>query len=328
MRRLTLAPALAVAFIALDAQRALAEPYDLDLARLGAPDPGVWQTLGQPASTADTLARESKQRFAVLSSEVALALSSVILHPASTIGHSQFDFDLEAGFAGVHPDPIGAEPLPGSNDRTPWPTRSRKPHDLFMPSFHVRKALPFSFELGGRMTYLSMSSYYAVQGEAKWALNEGFEVIPDLAVRLAYTKLLGQKDWNLGSTDLDFMISKRWGVMGVTSFTPYLALRFNFVSASTKRIQFDPADAVTPSPGTPSPDPPDVADSSAAFPNLRAGFYRTTVGLRFTAYTASLAVELTYFGGKDYSGKSGVDEYPDFTLASSTAGAFKLGWEF
>jgi hypothetical protein len=39
-------------------------------------------------------------------------------------------------------------------------------------------------------------------------------------------------------------------------------------------------------------------------------------------------VEVTRFGGKTYSGKDGADEYPDFTLASSYSGAFKLGWEF
>ncbi len=330
-RRPALATMLAAAAVlALDAQRASAEPYDLDLAGLGAPDPAVWEAapFSQPPATAAILARESKQRFATLSSEVALALSSTILHPASTIGHSQFDFDLEMGVAGVHPGPVGSQTGPGLDDLTPWPTRSRKPFDLYMPSFHVRKALPFSFELGGRMTYLSMSSYYAVQGEAKWALNEGFELIPDLAVRLAHTQLLGQKDWSLGATDVDFMVSKRWGVMGVTSFTPYLALRFTFMSASSKRIQFDSTNAGTPTSTSPSATPANVVDTSAAFPNLRAGFYRTTFGLRFTSYSASLAVEMTYFGGKHYTGKEGLDEYPDFGLASSVAGAFKLGWEF
>ncbi len=321
-----LAPMLATAAVlALHAQRASAEPYDLDLAGLGAPDPAVWQAapFSQPADTAAVLARDSKIRFATLSSEVVLALSSAMLQPASTTGFSQFDFDLEMGVAGVHPDPIGSQTAPQLRDLTPWPTRSRKPHDLYMPSFHARKALPFSFELGGRMTYVSMSSYYAVQGEAKWALNEGFELIPDLAVRLAHTRLLGQKDWSLGATDLDFMVSKRWGVMGVTSFTPYLGLRFTFMSASSRRIQFDPAHA-----GTPSATPADMLDTSAPFPTLRAGFFRSTFGLRFTSYSASLAVEMTYFGGKHYTGKAGADEYPDFGLASSVAGAFKLGWEF
>ncbi len=326
MRRLALAPVLAVAVLALDAHRALAEPYDLDLARLGAPDPSVWRALYGAAADpyADTLARESKQRFAVLSSEVALALTSQLLEPASTTGHTQFAFDLETGVAGVHPAPIGTAVAGVYDEPTTWPTHSGTPHDLYMPALHVRKALPFSFEVGGRITYLSQSSYYAAQGEAKWALNEGFENIPDLAIRLAYTRLFGQKDWNLGATDLDFMVSKRWGVMGVTSFTPYLAARFTFVSASTARIEF----VQQPPPLTLPSDPAGITASSAAFPDLNTVLYRTTFGLRFTAYSVSLAAEATYFAGSSYSGKSGVDQYPKFGLASSVAGAFKLGWEF
>jgi hypothetical protein len=49
-----------------------------------------------------------------------------------------------------------------------------------------------------------------------------------------------------------------------------------------------------------------------------------------TAYTVSLAVETTYFGGKSHSGEDlpGRDEYGDFKLASAFSGAAKLGWEF
>ena len=107
----------------------------------------------------------------------------------------------------------------------------------------MRKALPFSLELGGRMIYLSQSSYFGAQIEGKWALNEGFHVLPDLAVRVAHTQLFGQRDWNLGATDLDLMISKRFGVNGVTSFTPYLAARFTYVGASSETMDFGPARA-------------------------------------------------------------------------------------
>ncbi len=328
MRRL--APAIAAAVLALEAGGARAEPLDLDLGRLGAPDAAVWEAIAAergvaltPAEAA-TLAKESKQRFAVLSSEVALALSSALLHPASTTGHSQFDFDIEAARAGVHSAAIGGAnaslmPYPAT-----WPTRTDDPPgSVFMPSLHVRKALPFSFEMGGRMIYLSRSSYFATQGELKWALNEGSEIIPDLAVRLAYTRLFGQKDWNLGATDLDFMVSKRWGFQGVTSFTPYVALRFTFVSASSDRIDFGPTTDLAENPVA-------LADSSASFPKLRAGFYRTTLGVRFTAYTVSLAAEATLFAGSKYSGESNptADEYPDFKLSSSFAGAIRFGWEF
>jgi hypothetical protein len=199
-----------------------------------------------------------------------------------------------------------------------WPTRST-PGQLFLPSVHVRKALPFSFELGGRMIYLSQSSYYAAQGEAKWALNEGFANIPDFAVRAAYTRLFGQKDWNIGTTDLDVMVSKRWGLSGgVTSLTPYLVGRFTFVSASSGQIDF------APNRSPPTTDPVDLRSTQASFPRYSATIYRTTLGVRFTAYAVSLGLEGTYFGGA--SPKS--SGYDDVKVASSFSGAAKLGWEF
>ncbi len=332
MRRLgRIAPVLTAAVLALRAPAVLAEPLDVDLARLGPPDQAVWIALGDeqtgPGITpgeAATFASEAKQRFAILSSEVALALSSALLQPASTTGHAGYDVALEGSFAQVHGDAVGgAPPLRFSNE--PWTTRSVTPGSLTTSGIHVRKALPFSFEVGGRLTYLAKSSYFAGQGEAKWALNEGFQYIPDLAVRAAYTRLFGQREWNLDATEIDFMVSKRWGVSGVTSFTPYLAARFAFVRASSDRLDFGPYRAPPVSPG-----PADQSRSVAAFPKLRTGLYRTTLGVRMTAYVVSLAAEATYFGGKKYSGDAApaADRYPDFELDSSFSAAFKLGWEF
>src|SRR5512138_2723893 len=166
MRRL-LAPALAAA-LALTATTARAEPYDMD-----------FRWLGDPTTP------EARARFGVLSSEMALAMSGHLLQPGSTTGHSGFDFALEGYYVAVHPDAAGPET---------WPVvAEQKPHELFLPAFHVRKALPFSFELGGRVIYVSQSSYTAAQMELKWALNEGSRRVPDLAVRVAHTTLLGQR---------------------------------------------------------------------------------------------------------------------------------------
>ena len=163
-----------------------------------------------PGSDGALLASEAKTRFAILSAETALALSSAILTPASTTGYAGFDIDLEAAYVAVHPADgrvhlVRPRLAASFEPRGPWQTRSMTPHELFLPSVHVRKALPFSLELGGRMIYLSQSSYFGAQIEGKWALNEGFHVLPDLAVRVAHTQLFGQRDWNLGATDLDLM---------------------------------------------------------------------------------------------------------------------------
>jgi hypothetical protein len=325
---------VAAAALALaNARTAGANPLDLDLARLGAPSAAVWNAIGAnlaPGVPIDAarLAGDAKLRFATLSAETALALSSPLLQPASTTGHSGFDFGLEAAYAQVHPAPIGEATFPSTpafGPRTPWQTRGLVPHELFLPSFHVRKALPFSFELGGRVTYLSQSSYFAAQVEGKWALNEGFEYLPDVALRVAHTELLGQRDWNLGATDFGLLVSKRWGVNAVSSLTPYAAARYTFVRASSETIDFGPARADPPAPGTLDP-----RATQASFPSLRKGLYRTTVGLRLTASLVSMALEATYFGGATISGESvpALDQYPDVELSSTWTGAFRFGWEF
>lgn len=324
--------AFAAAALALAAARpAAAEPLDLDLARLGAPSASVWTALATAQSVTLTpaealaLANESKLRFAVLSAETALAFSAPLLQPASTTGHSGFDFALESAYAQVHPGAIGQTSFGTAfGPRSPWQTRGLVPHELFLPSFHVRKALPFSFELGGRMTYLSQSSYFAAQIEGKWALNEGFEYIPDVALRVAHTELLGQRDWNLGATDVGLLVSKRWGVNAVTSVTPYAAARFTFVRGSSDTIDFGPP------PASPPPTTGELRAAQASFPKFSKGLYRTTVGLRLTAYVVSMAVEGTYFSGATISGEAtpAADEYPDVKLDSSWTAAFRFGWEF
>ena len=92
MRR-TLAPALA-ALALLGASPASAEPLDFESREARRSGPGGVRRIGtelglDPSSyDADLLARDARVRFAVLSTETALALSSALLQPASTTGHS------------------------------------------------------------------------------------------------------------------------------------------------------------------------------------------------------------------------------------------------
>jgi hypothetical protein len=322
MRRPLASVLAAATLLAAPALARAAEPLDLELSRLGAPDPAVWVALGATPSDAEVLARDAKARFGLLSSELALALSSAVLQPASTTGHSGFDFALEVAQTQVHPQRFsgattGALPPGWAAPESNWPTHAMTPHELSMAGFHVRKALPFSFEVGGRLLYLSQSSYFAGQLEGKWALNEGFDVLPDLAVRFAWTELFGQRDYNLGTGDLDLMVSKRWGVNAVTSFTPYLVARFTFVNASTDPIVYQPADLGSPA-------------VAAGFPTLRQTFYRTTGGVRMTAYAVSMALEGTWMVGGTHDGKSAptAKQYPSFDVPSSLGFAFRFGFEF
>jgi hypothetical protein len=320
--------ALLAAVIAVTAAPAGAgEPLDFDLGRLGAPSKAVWQVADPSLSDAQAtaLAGDSRVRFARLATDLAMGFTSSLLQPASTTGHSAFAFDLEASYTGVTHGVVGTEPYPTSAATYPreyWATRSLKPHDLLTPSVHVRKSLPFSLELGGRFSYLSQSRCFAAQLEGKWALIEGFYVLPDVALRAAWTKVVGQRDLDLTATEVALMTSKRFGVNAVVSVTPYLALRLTRLSASTRVIDFRPAGAA---PATPA----QIDASSAAFPNLGASLFRTTVGVRLTSFAVSMAAEGTYYGGGTQGKASaGADGYPKYWVPASYAGAFKFGFEF
>lgn len=312
-----LSPALPLAALALlPAIAARAEPLDLDLARLGAPHPIVQARLngGSPDDPANVQAAgEARARFARLASQLALSFSAPLLQPASTTGYSGFDVALEGAYVGVRPGGAG-----GVSD---WPTRSMQPHELTLASVHVRKALPFSLEVGGRMIYLSQSSCFGAQVEGKWALNEGIDLLPEVAVRGAWTEILGARDLNLGTAELDLIVSKRWAVGAFTALTPYLAARYAWVFASSEMIDFEPAA------GQP---PADAVFGEAAFPALRGGFYRTTAGLRVTSRLVSLAAEATWFPGSTQGEPSAADPnaYPRHRVPASWGGAARVGLEF
>src|SRR5512137_477560 len=179
MRR-PLALLAAVLALAASAARA-AEPLDLDITRLGPPSGYVWMLArcGAPSPTCvqsaedDALASDSRMRFAMLSSELALSLSSALLQPAATVGHAGFAFDMEIAYTQVHKEVVGtavfpAPPATAAYPRNYWPTHNKTPAELLVPSFHVRKSFPFSLEFGGRVLYLSQSSYVAAQLTGKW----------------------------------------------------------------------------------------------------------------------------------------------------------------
>ncbi len=326
MRR-SLALAAAAASL-LPAAPARAEPYDMSLPRMGVPSAQV--TCALPAAyggldctnpanlvIAQQRAADARQRFAVLATQLGLALDSFVLAPANTVGHSGFEIALEAAYAPMSFDsslftgysPFRTSTLPGS---------------FLLPAFHVRKALPYSFEVGGRAIYLNQSSDFATQLELKWALNEGLDYVPDLAVRAAVTRFLGVRDLDLGVYGVDVIVGKRLGVGGVFSLTPYGAARLSWLWARSGQIQFGN--------GT---DPNTASDTAASFPELGAAAHRFTrfaLGLRMIAATATASIEGTYTLGRTFQGAAPADlgstGYPTFSVPASFSVAATFGFTF
>ena len=325
---------LVALILAARAAPALADPLDLDLEKLGAPSTAVWDEIAtRQGLSIDSaaLAASSRQRFALMSSQLGLALSSFILAPASTTGQLGYEIDLETAYAPVSSKAVGIQEAGLSAGA--FPVRSAPPSYLLLPAVHVRKALPMSVELGGRAIYLNQSQLMAAQAEVKWAINEAWWYLPDFAVRGALTHLFGQRDLDLSTADLDLMVGRRFGVGGVLNLTPYAAFRLTWVGARTDRIEFAPN--LSPTNQVPFPDnrdPGQVLATQAAFPDFKMSnhlFPRYTVGLRLIAGAVSLAAEGCYFAGKTFTGVAGDDaKYPAFAVPSTISASGKLGLEF
>jgi hypothetical protein len=316
--------------LAARAAPALADPLDFDLERLGAPTTAVWDEIAKrhPALTIDSaaLATSSRQRFALLSTQLGLALSSFVLAPASTTGQLGYEIDLETAYAPVSSKAVGVQ-LPELSAGA-FPVRSAPPSFLLLPAVHVRKSLPSSVELGGRAIYLNQSQLTAAQAEVKWAVNEAWWYLPDFAVRGALTHLFGQRDLDLTTADLDLMVGRRFGVGGVVNLTPYAAFRLTWVGASSDRIDFAPSPVDFPDQRPPA----QVVATQAAFPELKMSqhlFPRYTVGVRLVAAAVSIAAEGCYFAGKTFTGPAGDEtRYPTFAVPSSFSASGKVGLEF
>jgi hypothetical protein len=197
---------------------AYADNNDLRIWQLGNPDAAGPN--GNPTANAD---------FQAFARVMGAAITSVNLMPPETTGHTAWAVNAELSVVSV----------PG-RDNVFIPTEAAQPSTVLIPSFHVRKGLPFSLELGGRVGWIERSSQVVGTGELKWAANEGFTWLPDIGVRGHVTKLFGARDLNLTVLGLDFGVGKQFPLGGMVTLTPYGGLDLGFVGATSSRLDFDP----------------------------------------------------------------------------------------
>jgi len=203
----------------LSGAAAHADKNDLRISQLGNPDQGE-------ANFSNT----ANSDFQAFARAMSAAITSTNLTPPETLGHAGFNVKAE----------LGVVILPRSASiRIPVESGSQ-PDSMLVPSLHVRKGLPFSVELGGRVGWVEKSRMIAATGEAKWAVNEGFTYLPDIGARLHITRLMGVRDLSLTAAGLDAGIGKQFPFGGMVTITPYGGLDFTFVSAESDIIDFRP----------------------------------------------------------------------------------------
>jgi hypothetical protein len=257
---------------------ARAAPNDLQLWRLGHPDP---ITVCTACTGSDDVVQPgdagAQFRFARLTATLALAFAPAFEDQAQTTG--QAGFEIGAGTQVVF--------LKLSEQE--WPSESTQaagapPQALFIPTVALRKGLGGSVELGAAVSLLARSQILAVSGQLRWAMIEGLYNSPDIALRAWATRLVGAQELNLTFGGADVLVSKSFGVSGTVRLQPYGQYGITLVEATTGAVDF--------SPGTENPTDPNADDRSfhrIAFWENR--YHRFAVGVRMIAGSLLLGVE-------------------------------------
>jgi hypothetical protein len=115
-----------------------------------------------------------------------------------------------------------------------------------------------AFEFGAGALNLIGSRMYALQGYAKFALQEGFHGwwLPSFAVRGSVSQLLGTEQVDLNVWGLDVLISKAFGLAGTSRIEPFVGWNVLWIDAQSGVIDATPAcDAFEARAAMPTTDP-------------------------------------------------------------------------
>ncbi len=263
--------------LALSSSAALAQAsndfaYDIQLAKLGNPQAGGFGYNPRADSN-----------FRVFARQLAAAITSANGAPPETLGHSGFAMTAELSLASLS--------IPAAGDYR-MPTAGTYQDFLKIPSLHLRKGLPASFEIGARGAWIEQSRMGAATLEVKWAINEGFTYFPDIGIRGSVTKVINGRDFDLTTGGLDLGIGKQFALGGMVTLTPYLGWNLMFVGATTNSVDFHPSRSLEAS-ETASEQFTDfyVFSSLQASANAHNRFYG---GARFVAGVVQLGAEVSY----------------------------------
>ena len=230
-------------------------------------------------------------RFRDFATQLAFVLAPRMASPAETLGHAGFHLSaMWSGSSVSENEPYWLVTERGNREAT-------GPGLVQTLQLDVRKGLPLSFEVGANFMWLAQSEIFAPGVEVRWALQEGFQYIPDISLRAAVNHMVGNRDMRLTVIGADAMLSKSFGIGGMINLAPYIGWSLIFVNASTRVID---------------PTPADQGDSlnDFVFRSLRATDninHRLTTGLRLLYHVVNISVQGEFQMFSDYeTGGNGV----------------------
>lgn len=181
--------------------------------------------------------------FRSLMSELGVVVAPRLQTPADTLGYAGVQVSGELGFTKISADKSFWNGVEGVNPQNP--TAARPDRYLTTIGGFVRKGMWFplpAFEFGAGAVAILESQMYALQGYAKFALQEGFHgwPIPSLAARAGVSQLLGTDQVDMTVYSFDVIASKAFSLAGTARFEPFLGWSMLFIDARSGVIDGTP----------------------------------------------------------------------------------------
>lgn len=281
-----------VAVVLGSSQPAAAAPFDLSLRGFGVPTPGD---------------NGPNERFRRLGNEIAFAMAPRATAPAESLGMSGFDLSLDMVVV-----PFNTHRDYFRNQVTEAEQRGRAPSSpQGVAGFHVRKGLPFSFELGAHVNWLFSSSMLSIGADVRWTPIEGYKYLPDFSIRGSGSRLIGARDFDLTTLGFDLSVGKTIPIAGMFQLSPFGGWGMMFVNLNSQVLDATP-DNVDDNEALATGGSLYTLNDSTFGSNANHRFF---VGLRFWSYIFNLT----------YQFDIGLMSRTSFTMMTHT---FKAGFEF
>jgi hypothetical protein len=189
--------------------------------------------LGSPATDASAV-----QRFRLLTTELAFALTPRATAPAETLGISGFEIWGDATIISFNTQREYWQNVTEQQRRggaVPGGTQA-------VTGFHFRKGLPFSLEIEGHLNYLLNSTMFMVGADLRYSFLEGYKYVPNISVRGGVSRLLNATDIDMTTVNVEATLSKTFAAAGVMTITPLVGYGVLLVNANSTVLDATPTD--------------------------------------------------------------------------------------
>ena len=152
--------------------------------------------------------------YEALITELGAGVAQPATHPARTLGAGEWEVTLYQQFLFTEAR-LRDGPSPWERSH---PTES-PPNFLTLPTLEAHIGLPLSAEVSFRTGWIAGSDTGVVGGSARIAILEGYQPLPDFAVRFGYGAYIGNDELELGTTDISLLLGTTNEVGHSAAFT-------------------------------------------------------------------------------------------------------------